>query len=113
MERKKIWQAVRANSISAWNTYDAFMYNLNTTREKIKELYPEVEDKDISIEISYRECDNLELNFEFKRFETDEEQNRRLNYEESQRKLEKEKMMKEIQSFFKLYPELKETILNN
>lgn len=113
MERKKIWQAVQANNISVWNTYEAFMRNLNTTRERIKELYPEVEDKDISIEISYGECDNLELNFGFRRFETVEEQNRRLNYEESQRKLEKEKMINEIQSFFKLYPELKETILNS
>lgn len=114
MERKKIWQTMQVNGISAYNDYNSFMYYLNVTREKIKELYPEVEDKDIDINIlngDYEGC--LELNFEFLRFETVEEQNRRLDNEEKQRELEKEKKMNEIQAFFKLYPELKEELLNN
>lgn len=114
MERKKIVQTVRANGISAYNCYNTFMHQLNATREKIKTLYPEVEDKDIEIDIlpgDYEGC--LELVFEFSRFETDEEQNRRLNNEAKQRELEKEKIMNEIQSFFKLYPELKEEFLNS
>lgn len=114
MERKKIWQTVQAHGISAYNSYTTFMYQLNATREKIKEKYPEVKDEDIEVNIldeDYEGC--LELVFEFLRFETDEEQNRRLNNEENQKKLEKEKMMNEIQSFFKLYPELKEELLNS
>lgn len=114
MERKKIMQTVRANGISAYNCYNTFMHQLNATREKIKELYPEVEDKDIEIDIlqgDYEGC--LELVFEFPRFETVKEQNRRLSNEEKRRELEKEKMMNEIQSFFKLYPELKDTILKS
>lgn len=114
MERKKIWQTIRANGISAHNTYNVFMYHLNATREIIKELYPEVEDKDIEINISdenYEGC--IEFTFEFRRFETVEEQNRRLNKEEKQRELKKELMINEIQSFFKLYPELKEELLNS
>lgn len=66
MERKKVWQTVRAHGISAYNGYTTFMYQLNATREKIKESYPEVEDKDIDINISegdYEGC--LELIFEF------------------------------------------------
>lgn len=113
MERKKIWQTV-TSGISAYNYYNIFMRQLNATREKIKELYPEVKDEDIEVNIldgDYEGC--LELVFEFSRFETDEEQNRRLNNEEKQKELEKEKMMNEIQSYLKLYPELKEELLNN
>lgn len=114
MERKKIIQTVRANGISAYNCYSTFMHQLNATREKIKELYPEVEDKDIEISISYEDYDDsIELVFEFSRLETVEEQNRRLSNEEKRRELEKYNMMNEIQSFFKLYPELKETVLNS
>lgn len=114
MERKKVWHATQAHGISAYNSYNTFMYNLSATRERIKELFPEVKDEDIEINIlngDYEGC--LELVFEFSRFETDEEQNRRLNNEEKQRELEKEKMMNEIQSFFKLYPEFKEELLNS
>lgn len=114
MERKKIWQTVQAHGISAYNSYNTFMHYFNTTREKIKELYPEVEDKYIDVNIvngDYEGC--IEFTFEFLRFETIEEQNQRLSNEEKQKELEKEKMMNEIQSFFKLYPELKEIVLNN
>lgn len=114
MERKKIWQTVQVHGISMCNDYNTFMYYLNTTRKKITELYPEVEDKDIEINIlngDYEGC--VELTLEFLRFETVEEQNKRLRDKEKQKELEKEKMMNEIQSFFKLYPELKETVLNS
>ena len=114
MEHKKIWQTVEAHGISAYNNYNTFMYQLNATRERIKELYPEVKDEDIEVDISngdYEGC--IELTFEFSRFETVEEQNKRLNNEEKQRELEKEKIINEIKSFFKLHPELKEEILNN
>lgn len=114
MERKKVWHATQAYGISACNSYNTFMCKLSDTRERIKELYPEVKDEDIEINISNGDYnDSIELVFEFRRFETDEEQNRRLYYEENRIKLEKEKMMNEIQSFFKLYPELKETVLNS
>lgn len=114
MKLKRIWQTMQVNGISSFNDYNTFMRYLNNTREKIKELYPEVEDKDIEINILNGDYDgNIEFTFEFKRFETVEEQNKRLSNEERQREIEKEKMMKEIQSFFKLYPELKETILNS
>jgi predicted N-acyltransferase len=114
MKLKRIWQTVQVNGISSFNDYNSFMYCLNNTREKIKELYPEVEDKDIEIDILTGDYDgNIEFTFEFKRFETVEEQNKRLSNEERQREIEKEKMMKEIQSFFKLYPELKESVLNS
>lgn len=114
MERKKVWQTMVAHGISAYNDYNSFMYRFNAAREKIRELYPKVEDKDIDINIlngDYEGC--LEFTFEFLRFETVEEQNKRLSNEERQREIEKEKMVKEIQSFFKLYPELKETVLNS
>lgn len=111
MECKKIWQTVQVHGISMYNNYDDFMYYLNITREKIKELYPEVEDKDIEIIISNEGC--ITLTFEFLRSETVKEQKARLNSEERQKELEKEKMLNEIQSFFKLYPELKEIILNS
>lgn len=114
MERKKIMQTVRAKGICAYNRYNTFMHQLNATREKIKELYPEIEDKDIEINISYEDYDDsVELVFEFPRFETVEEENQRLNNENKRRELEKDMMMNEIQSFFKLYPELKEELLNN
>jgi hypothetical protein len=114
MERIKVWHTVRANGISAVNDYNAFMHYLNATREKIKKLYPEVEDKDIEINIVIGDYEGfIELEFEFKRLETVEEQNRRLSNEEKRREYEKEQMMNEIQSFFKLYPELKETVLNS
>lgn len=114
MERKKIMQTVRANGISTYNCYITFMHQLNATREKIKKLYPEVEDKDIEIDISYEaHDDSTELTFEFPRFETVKEQNKRLTNEEKQRELEKEKMRNTIQSFFKLHPELKEELLNS
>ena len=113
MEHKQIWQTIQVNTICEWSLYEAFIYNLNTTREKIKELYPEVDDKDIAIFISYGKYNDLKLSFGFRRFETVEEQNKHLNNEAKQREFEKEKMMNEIKSFFKLYPELKETLLNN
>lgn len=111
MERKKIWQEVQVDGISMYNDYDDFMYYLNVTREKIKELYPEVEDQDIDVNILNEDC--IQVTFEFLRFETVKEQKARLNSEERRKELEKEKILNEIQSFFKLYPELKETVLNS
>lgn len=54
-----------------------------------------------------------ELKFDFPRFETIEEQNKRLANKAKLREIEKEKMINEIKSFFKLHPELKEEILNS
>lgn len=114
MEPKKIMQTIRAYGISTYNCYSTFMHQLNVTREKIKKLYPEVEDKDIEINISYEDFDDsIELKFDFPRFETIEEQNKRLANKAKLREIEKEKMINEIKSFFKLHPELKEEILNS
>lgn len=105
---------MQVHGVSAYNNYNTFIRQLNATREKIKELYSEVEDKDIEINILNGDYEGyIELTFEFPRFEIAEEQDKRLNNEAKQRKLEKEKMMNEIQSFFKLYSELKEELLNS
>lgn len=115
MERKSIQRKFEVNtSGSCYLNYYFFINNLTSVRNTIKEKYPEVNDKDIEIEIEYDEVwDETHITLTFSSLETDEEQSRRLNNEEKQRVREKGKMMNEIQSYFKLYPELKETLLNS
>lgn len=115
MERKSIQRKFEVStSGSCYLNYDFFINNLTSVRNTIKEKYPEVKDKDIEIEFEYDDAwDETHIALMFSSLETDEEQNRRLNNEEKQREYEKRKMMNEIQSYFKVYPELKEELLNN
>lgn len=115
MERKSIQRKFEVStSCSCYLNYDFFINNLTSVRNTIKEKYPEVNDKDIEIEIEYEDAwDETNISLIFSSPETDEEQNRRLNNEEKQKEREKGKMINEIQSYFKLYPELKEELLNN
>lgn len=114
MERKSIQRKFEVSTSGSYLNYDFFINNLTSVRNRIKEKYPEVNDKDIEIEFEYDNAwDETQITLIFFSFETDEEQNRRLNNEEKQRELEKRKMMNEIQSYFKVYPELKEEFLNS
>ena len=114
MERKSIQRKFEVSTSSSYLNYDFFINNLTSVRNTIKEKYPEVNDKDIEIEFEYDYAwDETQITLIFSSFETDEEQNRRLNNEEKQREYEKRKMVNEIQSYLKLYPELKEEILNS
>lgn len=115
MERKSIQRKFEVStSGSCYLNYDFFINNLTSVRNTIKEKYPEVKDKDIEIEFEYDDAwDETHIALMFSSLETDEEQNRRLNNEEKQREREKGKMMDEIQSYLKLYPELKEELLNS
>lgn len=114
MERKSIQRKFEVSTSGSYLNYDFFINNLTSVRNTIKEKYPEVNDKDIEIEFEYDDAwDETQITLIFSSFETDEEQNRRLNNEEKQREREKRKMMNEIQSYLKLYPELKEELLNN
>lgn len=115
MERKSIQRKFEVStSGSCYLNYDFFINNLTSVRNTIKEKYPEVNDKDIEIEIEYDDAwDETNISLIFFSPETDEEQNRRLNNEEKQKEREKRKIMNEIQSYFKVYPELKEIVLNS
>lgn len=115
MERKSIQRKFEVStSGSCYINYEFFINNLTSVRNTIKEKYPEVNDKEINIDIEFdEEWDETHIALMFSSLETDEEQNRRLNNEEKQREHEKRKMMNEIQSYFKVYPELKEELLNN
>ena len=114
MERKSIQRKFEVSTSGSYLNYDFFINNLTSVRNTIKEKYPEVNDKDIEIEFEYDDAwDETQITLIFSSFETDEEQNRRLNNEEKQREHEKRKMVNEIQSYLKLYPELKEEILNS
>lgn len=115
MKRKLIQRRFEVNiSGSCYLNYDFFINNLTSVRNTIKEKYPEINDKDIEIELEYDDAwDETHIALMFSSLETDEEQNRCLNNEEKQREHEKRKMMNEIQSYFKVYPELKEIVLNS
>lgn len=114
MERKSIQRKFEVSTSGSYLNYDFFINNLTSVRNTIKEKYPEVNDRDIEIEFEYDDAwDETHIALMFSSLETDEEQNRRLNNEEKQREYEKRKMMNEIQSYFKVYPELKEELLNN
>ena len=114
MERKSIQRKFEVSTSGSYLNYDFFINNLTSVRNTIKEKYPEVNDRDIEIEFEYDDAwDETHIALMFSSLEIDEEQNRRLNNEEKQREHEKRKMMNEIQSYFKVYPELKEELLNN
>lgn len=114
MERKLIQRKFEVGTSACYLNYDFFINNLTSVRSTIKEKYPEVKDKDIEIEFEYDDAwDETHIALMFSSLETDEEQNRRLNDEEKQREYKKRKMMNEIQSYLKVYPELKEELLNN
>lgn len=114
MERKSIQRKFEVSTSGSYLNYDFFINNLTSVRNRIKEKYPEVNDKDIEIEFEYDDAwDETQITLIFSSLETDEEQNRRLNNEEKQREREKGKMVSEIQSYLKLCPELKEELLNS
>ena len=113
MERIKVWHTVRANGISAFNDYNAFMHYLNATREKIKTLYPEVEDKDIEINILEGDYEgSIELVFEFRRFETDEEYTTRISLEKIAKENKRYSQLQQLKTILAENPDLKEEFLN-
>ena len=98
--------------ISANNhSYPMFMNYLLRSYNSIKQQYPEVRDRDITVEFDTNF--NIPMKLVFDSFETDEERATRTAIE----KIAKENMRKcQIQQLKKLFaenPELKEELLNN
>lgn len=115
MERKSIWRKFEVNtSGSCYMNYDFFIKNLTSVRNKIKNEYPEVNDKDINIEIEFEEeWDETHITLAFSSLETDKEYNERIAKEEKERYNEKIAKLNSIRDFLEANPELKNEFLNN
>lgn len=115
MERKYIGRKFEVNTGgSCYINYDFFINNLTSVRNTIKEKYPEVNDKDIEIEIEYDEkWDEANITLVFATPETDEEYNERIAKEEKKRYNEKVAKLNSIREFLDANPEMKNEFLNN
>lgn len=118
MERKYIGRKFEVNTGgSCYINYDFFINNLTSVRNTIKEKYPEVNDKDIEVEIEYDEkwegWDETHIALTFSSLETDEEYNERIANEEKKRYNEKVAKLNSIREFLDANPEMKNEFLNN
>lgn len=115
MERKLIWRKFEVNTGgSCYMNYEFFANNLTSVRNTIKEKYPEVNDKDIKIEIEYEDAwDETHIVLAFSSFETDEEYNERIAIEEKKRHNENVAKLNSIREFLDANPEMKKEFLNN
>jgi hypothetical protein len=115
MERKPILRKFEVNTGgSCYTKYDFFINKLTSVRNTIKEKYPEVNDKDIEIEIEYEDAwDEIIITLKFATLETDEEYNERIAKEEKKRYNEKVAKLNSIREFLDTNPEMKNEFLNN
>ncbi len=115
MERKYISRKFEVNTGgSCYLNYDFLINNLTSVRNTIKEKYPEVNDKDIEIEIEYEdEWDETHITLMFSSLETDKEYNERIAKEEKKRYNEKVAKLNSIREFLDANPEMKNEFLNN
>ena len=115
MERKYISRKFELNTGgSCYLNYDFLINNLTSVRNTIKEKYPEVNDKDIEIEIEYEDAwDETRITLMFSSLETDEEYNERIAKEEKKRYNEKVAKLNSIREFLDANPEMKNEFLNN
>ena len=115
MERKYISRKFNVNTNgSCYLKYDFLINNLTSVRNTIKEKYPEVNDKDIEIEIEYEDAwDETHITLIFATLETDEEYNERIANEEKKRYNEKVAKLNSIREFLDANPEMKNEFLNN
>lgn len=116
MERKPIWRLfeVKTCSGSCYMNYDSFSKMLISTRDNIKNEYPDVKDKDIVIEIEYDEkWDETNITLGFYSPETDKEYNKRIAEEERERYNENAAKLNDIRNFLESNPDLKTEFLNN
>lgn len=115
MERKLIWRKFEVNtSGSCYMNYDFFINNLTSVRNTIKNEYPEVNDKDINVEIEFEEeWDETHITLTFSSPETNKEYFERIAKEENERYNEKIAKLNSIRDFLDANPELKTEFLNN
>lgn len=115
MERKYLLRKFEVNTGgSSYINYDFFINNLTSVRNTIKEEYPEINDKDIEIEVEYEvSWDETHITLIFATQETDEEYNERIAKEEKKRYNEKVAKLNSIREFLDANPEMKNEFLNN
>ena len=115
MERKYVGRKFEVNTgASCYINYDFFINNLTSVRNTIKEKYPEVNDKDIEIEIEYDDhWDETHIALIFSSLETDKEYFERLAREENKRYNENVAKLNSIREFLEANPEMKKEFLNN
>lgn len=115
MGRKYISRKFEVNTGgSCYLNYDFLINNLTSVRNTIKEKYPEVNDKDIEVEIEYEDAwDETHIALTFSSLETDEEYNERIAKEEKKRYNEKVAKLNSIREFLDANPEMKNEFLNN
>lgn len=115
MERKYISRKFEVNTCgSCYLNYDSLINNLTSVRNTIKEKYPEVNDKDIEVEIEYEDAwDETHIALTFSSLETDKEYNERITKEEKKRHNEKVAKLNSIREFLDANPEMKNEFLNN
>jgi hypothetical protein len=115
MERKSILRKFKVNTGgSCYLNYDFFINNITSVRNTIKEKYPEVNDKDIELEIEYEDAwDETHITLMFSSLETDKEYNERITKEEKKRYNEKVAKLNSIREFLEANPEMKNEFLNN
>lgn len=115
MERKYISRKFEVNTGgSCYLNYDFLINNLTSVRNTIKEKYPEVNDKDIEVEIEYEPAwDETHIALIFSSLETDKECNERIAKEEKKRHNEKVAKLNSIREFLDTNPEMKNEFLKN
>lgn len=115
MERKPILRKFEVNTGgSCYINYEFFINNLTSVRNTIKEKYPEVNDKEINIDIEFDEkWDEANITLIFATLETDEEYNERIAKEETKRYIENVAKLNSIREFLDANPEMKNEFLKN
>ena len=115
MERKLVWRKFKVStSGSCYMNYEFFINNLTSVRNTIKNEYPEVNDKDITVEIDFEEeWDETHITLTFSSLETNEEYFERIAKEENARYNEKIAKLNDIRNFLDANPDLKNELLNN
>lgn len=80
---------------------------------KVKEINPDLEDKDINVSIEQQYDGEIVIDFQFSTLETDEEYNQRISWEEMAEYSIKLRKIKEFKKFLKENPEIKSELLND
>ena len=97
----------------SYNNYTEFINRILKAHKELKEIYPDLEDKDIHVSIEHNHDSEIRIMFEFSTLETDAEYNQRISWEEITEYSTKLRKIKEFKKFLKENPEIKSELLND
>lgn len=92
--------------------YPKFIQELNKSYKYIKKQYPDIQDKNITVEFEAG-SNYVPMKLTFAVFETDEEYSARIALEKIAKENKKKIQIQQLKKFLKENPELKEIVLNS